>query len=70
MGSRARPGDFRSRAARRIASANSGFYQMLGRSYTTWDGVRCDFIGAIDYETKGAKDRMIGKTAVPSEMAF
>ena len=40
-----------------------GGYQMLGRSYTTWDGVRCDFIGAIDYETKGAKDRMIGNFA-------
>lgn len=40
-----------------------GGYQMLGRSYTTWDGVTCDFIGAIDYETKGAKDRMIGNFA-------
>lgn len=40
-----------------------GGYQMLGRSYTTWDGVTCDFIGAVDYETKGAKDRMIGNFA-------
>lgn len=40
-----------------------GGYQMLGRSYTTWDGKTCDFIGAIDYETKGAKERMIGNFA-------
>lgn len=40
-----------------------GGYQMLGRSYTTWDGVTCDFIGAIDYETKGAKERKIGNFA-------
>lgn len=40
-----------------------GGYQMLGRSYTTWDGLTCDFIGAIDYETKGAKERMIGNFA-------
>lgn len=40
-----------------------GGFQMLGRNYTTWDGVTCDFIGAIDYETKGARDRMIGNFA-------
>lgn len=40
-----------------------GGYQMLGRSYTTWDGKVCDFIGAIDYETKGAQERMIGNFA-------
>ena len=40
-----------------------GGYQMLGRSYTTWDGVTCDFIGAIDFETVGAKERMIGNFA-------
>ena len=40
-----------------------GGYQMLGNCYTTWDGVKCDFIGAIDYETVGAKDRMIGNFA-------
>ena len=36
---------------------------MLRRSYTTWDGVTCDFIGAIDFETVGAKERMIGNFA-------
>ena len=40
-----------------------GGYPMLGRSYTTWDGVTCDFIGAIDFETVGAKERMIGNFA-------
>lgn len=40
-----------------------GGYQMLGRSYTTWDGVQCDFIGAIDYHTLGAETRMIGNFA-------
>ncbi len=37
-----------------------GGYQMLGSYYRTWDGQMCDFIGAIDYYTIGAKDRMIG----------
>ena len=40
-----------------------GGYQMLGRSYTTWEGVTCDFIGAIDYTTVGEKERMIGNCA-------
>ena len=37
-----------------------GGYQMLGSYYKTWDGQMCDFIGAIDYYTVGAKDSMIG----------
>ena len=37
-------------------------YQMLGSYYRTWDGKQCDFIGAIDYYTVGAKERMIGNT--------
>lgn len=37
-----------------------GGYQMLGNSYKTWDGVQCDFIGALDLDTVGCKDRMIG----------
>ena len=40
-----------------------GGYQMLGNSYKTWDGKTFDFIGAIDYETIGAKERMIGNFA-------
>jgi Predicted glutamine amidotransferase len=40
-----------------------GGYQMLGSYYETWDGVRCDFINAIDYYTVGAKNRMIGNFA-------
>ena len=37
-----------------------GGYQMLGRSYETHDGKRCDFVGALDLYTVGAKTRMIG----------
>ena len=37
-----------------------GGYQMMGNSYETYDGVRCDFIGAVDLYTVGSKKRMIG----------
>ena len=37
-----------------------GGYQMLGNYYETYDGVRCDFIGAVDLYTVGSKQRMIG----------
>lgn len=37
-----------------------GGYQMLGRFYETHEGVRCDFVGAIDLWTLGGDKRMIG----------
>ena len=37
-----------------------GGYQMLGHYYETYDGQRCDFIGALDLYTVGSKQRMIG----------
>jgi len=37
-----------------------GGYQMLGAYYGTHDGKRCDFVGALDLYTVGAKTRMIG----------
>ncbi len=37
-----------------------GGYQMLGHYYETYDGQRCDFIGALDLYTVGSKHRMIG----------
>ncbi len=37
-----------------------GGYQMLGAYYETHDGKRCDFVGALDLWTVGAKKRMIG----------
>ena len=37
-----------------------GGYQMLGSYYETFDGQRCDFIGAVDMYTIGGKKRMIG----------
>ena len=37
-----------------------GGYQMLGQYYKTWDGVQCDFTGALDLYTIGGEKRMIG----------
>lgn len=37
-----------------------GGYQMLGSYYETHDGLRCDFIGALDLYTVGTAKRMIG----------
>ena len=37
-----------------------GGFQMLGTYYETYDGKRCDFIGALDLCTVGSKTRMIG----------
>ena len=37
-----------------------GGYQMLGAYYETYDGQRCDFIGALDLYTVGSPTRMIG----------
>ena len=37
-----------------------GGYQMMGNYYETYDGVRCDFIGAVDLHTVGSEQRMIG----------
>lgn len=37
-----------------------GGYQILGNYYKTWDGVQCDFLGAIDVYTVGEKKRMVG----------
>lgn len=37
-----------------------GGYQMMGSYYETYDGTRCDFIGAVDMYTVGTKRRMIG----------
>lgn len=40
-----------------------GGYQMLGSYYETYDGKRCDFIGALDLYTVGSPTRMIGNYA-------
>ena len=37
-----------------------GGFQMMGSYYETYDGKRCDFIGAADLYTVGSKQRMIG----------
>ena len=37
-----------------------GGYQMMGNYYETHEGVRCDFIGAVDLYTVGSPVRMIG----------
>ncbi|MGI6051652.1 MAG: type 1 glutamine amidotransferase [Bilifractor sp.] len=40
-----------------------GGYQMMGRYYETYDGVKCEFLGAVDFYTKGGEKRMIGNYA-------
>ena len=40
-----------------------GGYQLMGRSYETYTGEKLAFIGALDLETRGAKDRLIGNFA-------
>ncbi len=40
-----------------------GGYQMMGHYYETADGVRCEFIGAVDLCTVGGPTRMIGNYA-------
>ena len=44
-----------------------GGYQMLGNYYETFQGVRCDFLGAVDLHTKGSVVRMIGNYAFEIE---
>ncbi len=46
-----------------------GGYQMLGSYYETFDGKRCDFIGALDLYTVGSKQRMIGNYSFRCEEA-
>jgi CobQ-like glutamine amidotransferase family enzyme len=40
-----------------------GGYQMMGHYYETHEGVRCEFLGAVDFYTKGGDVRMIGNYA-------
>lgn len=40
-----------------------GGYQMMGHYYETREGVRCGFLGAVDFHTVGAEKRMIGNYA-------
>ena len=40
-----------------------GGYQIMGTHYETKDGVRCDFLGAIDLYTVGGSRRLIGNYA-------
>lgn len=44
----------------KVFLAICGGYQMLGNYYKTWYGKECNFIGALDLYTVGAKERMIG----------
>lgn len=65
-------GDLKSGKDKELVSAISdgvsilaicGGYQMLGNYYETHDGKKCEFLGAIDYYTKGEKTRLIGNYA-------
>lgn len=40
-----------------------GGYQMLGHYYQTSDGVKCEFLGAVDFYTVGGATRMIDNYA-------
>ena len=40
-----------------------GGYQMMGHYYQTHDGVKCEFLGIVDFYTEGSKTRMIGNYA-------
>ncbi len=40
-----------------------GSYQMMGHYYETYDGKRCEFLGAVDLYTVGSKTRMIDNYA-------
>ncbi len=40
-----------------------GGYQMMGHYYETHEGVKCEFLGAADFYTKGGDVRMIGNYA-------
>ena len=44
----------------KVFLAICGGYQILGDYYETWDGNKMQFMGCIDYYTKGHPDRMIG----------
>lgn len=37
-----------------------GGFQLLGKSYKTWDGREYEFVGALNFFTLGHKERMVG----------
>lgn len=51
----------------KVLLAICGGYQMLGKYYKTHDGNQMDFIGALDFYTVGAKERMIGNYAFKTD---
>lgn len=44
----------------KVFLAICGGYQLLGKCYKTWEGKEIEFLGALDFYTIGAKDRIIG----------
>ena len=44
-----------------------GGYQLMGRSYETHTGEKYAYLGALDLETVGAKERMIGNFAFDTD---
>ena len=40
-----------------------GGYQMMGHYYQTHDGVKCEFLGVVDFHTVGSDTRMIENSA-------
>lgn len=44
----------------KVFLAVCGGYQLMGKSYTTHEGIQYDFLGAVDMYTIGCRERMIG----------
>ena len=47
----------------KVVLAICGGYQMLGRYYETYDGKHLDYLGILDFYTRGEEERMIGNYA-------
>ncbi|MEN6463157.1 MAG: glutamine amidotransferase [Syntrophomonas sp.] len=45
-----------------------GAYQLLGKSYLSWDGSNMDGLGFFNFHTVGRKDRLIGNVLINSEV--
>lgn len=43
-----------------------GAYQLLGKSYLSWDGSKMDGLGFFNFHTVGRKDRLIGNILINS----
>lgn len=47
----------------KVVLAICGGYQMLGKYYETYDGKKLEYLGILDFYTRGEEERMIGNYA-------